>query len=87
MDKLIIAGGCRLSGEIEASGAKNSTLPILVSSLLSPNPCFIDNVPHVVDVKTMCTLLGVFGAEISPLIVHFPELNLSRFLSKALPAI
>lgn len=65
MDKLIIAGGCRLSGEIEASGAKNSTLPILVSSLLSPNPCFIDNVPHVVDVKTMCTLLGVFGAEIS----------------------
>ena len=34
MDKLIIEGGHSLNGSLKASGAKNSALPILASSLL-----------------------------------------------------
>lgn len=62
MDKLIVEGGQRLSGEIHISGAKNAALPILVSSLLSPHTCVLENIPDVVDVRTMYRLLGVLGA-------------------------
>tara|TARA_B100000315_G_scaffold260095_1_gene319242 strand:- start:3252 stop:4520 length:1269 start_codon:yes stop_codon:yes gene_type:complete len=61
MDRLIVKGGQQLSGEIKISGAKNAALPILVSSLLSPHACILDNVPDVGDVKTMYQLLSVFG--------------------------
>jgi UDP-N-acetylglucosamine 1-carboxyvinyltransferase len=36
MDKLIINGPCKLSGEVEISSAKNASLPILFASLLVP---------------------------------------------------
>ena len=35
MDKLVIVGGAKLSGEIVVSGAKNAALPILCASLLT----------------------------------------------------
>ena len=35
MDKLLITGGKRLSGEITVSGAKNAALPILCAGLLT----------------------------------------------------
>ena len=35
MDKLLIRGGNRLSGEITVSGAKNAALPILCAGLLT----------------------------------------------------
>ena len=35
MDKLEIKGGRRLYGTIEISGSKNSTLPILASTILT----------------------------------------------------
>ena len=38
MDKLLIKGGNKLEGEIYASGAKNSALPILAASLLADTP-------------------------------------------------
>jgi hypothetical protein len=34
MDKIVIAGGRRLQGEVRISGAKNAALPVLASSLL-----------------------------------------------------
>ena len=34
MDKLLISGGRSLEGSLRASGAKNSALPILASSIL-----------------------------------------------------
>ena len=38
MDKLLITGGKRLSGDIPISGAKNAALPILCASLLTADP-------------------------------------------------
>ena len=64
MDTLSVAGGQRLSGEICVSGAKNSALPILASSLLSHHTCVLENVPGVADVRTMCRILGMLGANI-----------------------
>jgi UDP-N-acetylglucosamine 1-carboxyvinyltransferase len=61
MDKLLIKGGVPLNGEIYASGAKNSALPILAASLLSDSPLTVGNLPHLNDVTTMLELLGSMG--------------------------
>ena len=61
MDKLIIAGGRPLAGEVAISGAKNAALPILCASLLSAEPLQLANVPHLNDISTMLRLLGQMG--------------------------
>ena len=65
MDKLVIKGGVRLSGEVKISGAKNAALPILCASILTPATLRVQNLPHLRDVTTMLTLLGQMGVEIS----------------------
>ena len=65
MDEILINGGHRLSGEVRISGAKNSALPILASTILSGGECVITNLPRVVDVLTMGKLLGILGAKVS----------------------
>ena len=64
MDKLLIRGGTKLSGEIYASGAKNSALPILAASLLADSPLKVGNLPHLNDVTTMLELLGSMGVDV-----------------------
>ena len=64
MDKLLIRGGSALNGEIHASGAKNSALPILAASLLADSPLKVGNLPHLNDVTTMLELLGSMGVEV-----------------------
>src|SRR6476620_10287415 len=65
MDKIVISGGIPLRGEVQVSGAKNSALPILASTILGGGDCVITNVPRVVDVLTMGKLLGILGAKVS----------------------
>lgn len=65
MDEIVITGGSRLRGEVRISGAKNSALPILASTILGGGECVITNVPRVVDVLTMGKLLGILGAKVS----------------------
>lgn len=65
MDEILISGGNRLVGEVRISGAKNSALPILASTILGGGECIITNVPRVVDVLTMGKLLGILGAKVS----------------------
>ncbi len=64
MDRIVITGGIPLRGEIQISGAKNATLPILASTILGGGECVITNVPRVVDVLTMGKLLGILGAKV-----------------------
>jgi UDP-N-acetylglucosamine 1-carboxyvinyltransferase len=64
MDRIVITGGRRLSGEVRISGAKNSALPILASTILGGGECVITNVPRVVDVLTMGKLLSILGAKV-----------------------
>ena len=65
MDKLIIEGGHSLNGSLKASGAKNSALPILASSLLLEGKLTLSNIPHLKDVTTMIEVLGSMGANIT----------------------
>ncbi|HKZ71597.1 MAG TPA: UDP-N-acetylglucosamine 1-carboxyvinyltransferase [Nitrospirota bacterium] len=64
MDKVLITGGKRLQGEVEISGAKNSALPIIASSILSADECILSNVPLLKDIQTIKKLLECMGARI-----------------------
>jgi len=64
MDKLIVTGGNSLRGEIRISGAKNAALPVLVASLLTPEPLLVSNVPHLQDITTTMELLGRMGVRL-----------------------
>ncbi len=64
MDQLIVKGGFPLHGKVRISGAKNSGLPILISSLLSEYPLRVSNIPHLQDVTTALDLLGRLGATV-----------------------
>jgi UDP-N-acetylglucosamine 1-carboxyvinyltransferase len=63
MDKLILHGGARLAGRVRVSGAKNAALPILAASLLTEGEFILQNVPDLMDVRTMLRLLAHMGAE------------------------
>ncbi len=65
MEKLIVQGGHRLTGDIRISGAKNAALPILAATLLADGPMHIGNVPHLHDITTTLELLGRMGATVS----------------------
>jgi UDP-N-acetylglucosamine 1-carboxyvinyltransferase len=61
MDKLLIAGGTPLQGEVRVSGAKNAALPIMCAALLAAEPLRLANVPKLQDVRTMMRLLEQMG--------------------------
>jgi len=63
MDKLLIRGGNRLSGEITVSGAKNAALPILCAGLLTADTVQLSNVPNLQDVTTILRLLRQMGLQ------------------------
>jgi UDP-N-acetylglucosamine 1-carboxyvinyltransferase len=64
MDKIRIAGGRPLTGEVFISGAKNSALPCIAAALLTSEPVHLDNVPRLVkDVATMRLLLEHLGCD------------------------
>ena len=63
MDKLVIQGGSQLNGEIRIAGAKNSALPIMAATLLTPEVVDIGNLPHLFDITTMLELLGCMGVD------------------------
>lgn len=65
MDKLLITGGKKLTGELTVSGAKNAALPILAATLLSDTPVTIGNIPHLHDITTTMELLGCMGVQLS----------------------
>ncbi|QDH17023.1 UDP-N-acetylglucosamine 1-carboxyvinyltransferase [Swingsia samuiensis] len=64
MDRFIIRGGRRLSGEIEIGGAKNSGLKLMVAGLLTSERLRLSNVPKIADIQTMRDLLLRLGISV-----------------------
>jgi UDP-N-acetylglucosamine 1-carboxyvinyltransferase len=62
MDRILIRGGIRLSGEVRASGSKNSTLALMAAALLADSEVILRNVPRLRDVETMLEILRALGA-------------------------
>ena len=65
MDRLVIKGGTRLSGEVNISGAKNAAVAIIPATILINGICTISNIPNISDVKISCKILEELGAIIT----------------------
>ena len=64
MDKLVINGSKRLTGEIEVHGSKNSVLPILAACVLSQGENIIHNCPILSDVDAALKILVELGCKV-----------------------
>ena len=64
MDKFVIDGPVRLSGDVTVSGAKNAALPCLAATLLTAEPVRLSNLPRVADIRTMQKVLAHIGARV-----------------------
>lgn len=64
MDKIVIQGQRQLNGEIYTSGAKNSALPLLFSTLLADGKHVFKNVPMLQDITSTQVLLEHLGAKV-----------------------
>jgi UDP-N-acetylglucosamine 1-carboxyvinyltransferase len=64
MQKMIVQGGRVLQGSVKASGAKNSALPLLFSTLLAEGEHVFHNVPELMDIQSTGALLEYLGGEL-----------------------
>jgi len=83
-----VQGGARLSGTIQAQGAKNEALQILCATLLTGEEMTIKNVPDILDVNKLISLIQGLGVKVSKLGPNeykfkADEVDLDYFASKA----
>lgn len=64
MDSYIIEGNNRLEGEVDISGSKNATLPIMAACVLTKGINTLYNVPDIYDVSIMVNILEYLGCKI-----------------------
>ena len=65
MEKIIVKGVNKLKGEVDINSAKNSILPIIISTILSPNEITIQNIPMLEDVQVILNLLDGLNCNIN----------------------
>mgnify|MGYP001303182172 FL=1 len=64
MQKLEVFGTNKLKGQIDISGSKNASLPVLAATLLSDKKIYLRNLPKVKDIETMINLLKSLGSKV-----------------------
>lgn len=62
-----IEGGHQLSGTITPQGAKNEALEVICATLLTPDEVIIRNIPDILDVNNLISLLKDIGVKVSKL--------------------
>jgi UDP-N-acetylglucosamine 1-carboxyvinyltransferase len=63
MSSFIIEGNCKLKGSILPQGAKNEALQVICAALLTPEEVVIENIPDILDVNNLISLLGDMGVK------------------------
>ncbi len=85
MEKLVIHGGNRLSGEVEIGGAKNAAVAIIPATLLAQDVCRLENIPNISDVSCMVRILSQMGAQVKYINKHTIEINTKTVNSYIVP--
>lgn len=83
MEVFRIQGGRDLAGQIRVSGAKNAALPIFSSCLLTAEPCRIENVPDLSDIRFMAEILRFLGARVERVEPGVWEIEAARISNHA----
>ena len=75
MDKFVINGPTRLTGEVTISGAKNAAVAIIPAVILSDGICRIENIPNISDVHIITQILYALGADIKRVNLNTLEID------------
>ena len=67
MSSFRIEGGHRLKGNLIPQGAKNEALQVICASLLTSEEVTISNIPDILDIQNLISLLGNLGVQIKNL--------------------
>lgn len=86
MEKLVINGKHRLSGEISISGAKNAAVAIIPAAILSDGICRIENLPDISDVNELIYILAELGAGVRRISSSAIEIDSTTISSYIVPA-
>jgi UDP-N-acetylglucosamine 1-carboxyvinyltransferase len=62
MISLRIDGPARIHGSLRLKGNKNAVLPMLAAAMLTPEPVTLRNVPDILDVRNMLSIVQAMGA-------------------------
>lgn len=65
MGAFIVEGGHKLHGEIYSQGAKNEALEVICATLLTDEEVEISNVPDILDVRNLISLLNNLGVSVT----------------------
>ena len=65
-----VQGGNSLSGEIIPQGAKNEALQVLCAVLLTDEEVTISNLPNILDVQRLITLIDGLGVDVKKITDH-----------------
>ena len=63
-ERMLITGGHALEGEVRVSGGKNTAVAVIPATLLSDEPCTIENLPDIEDVHALADILVELGAKV-----------------------
>lgn len=63
MDKLVVTGQRKLSGEVTISGAKNAAVAVIPAAIMADSICVIDNLPSIEDVSSLFRTINKIGAK------------------------
>ena len=85
MEKYVINGGNRLSGEVTISGAKNAAVAILPATILANGVCIIENLPNISDVALTVKILSEMGAIINVINKNTLEIDTTNILTTEVP--
>ena len=85
MDKFVINGGKRLSGEVEISGNKNASVAILAAVSLCDEPCRIENLSKIGDVDVFMQIYERLGAKITHIDEKTIEIDCSTIKNVEIP--
>lgn len=64
-NKYIVEGGNILQGEVNISGSKNASLPVIAASILNNGIVELENCPNIHDVKIMLDILCKLGCKVT----------------------
>lgn len=84
MERYIIKGGHKLTGEVEVGGFKNAALPIIAASLLCEEDVVIDNIPDIKDINVILDSIAEIGARVERISRHKVKINAERLHSTCL---
>ena len=63
-ERMLLTGGHALEGEVRVSGGKNTAVAVIPATLLSDEPCTIENLPDIEDVHALADILVELGAKV-----------------------